>query len=135
VARNQYLKIKVRIKKHVATREDQRYYCMSRNVHWIIQMYLYYAWRALVNGWPIKVRAGWDTTPVTMTLEKEPVRKMNKREKKRFFLSNKLFGDMFFVKMSGDQIDPGYNWYPDKDLASLLQKSLDSDNIYELMKP
>ena len=97
-------------------------------------MYLYYAWRALVNGWPIKIRASWDTTPVTITLEREPARNLKEKEKGRFFTSNMLFGDMFFLKMSGDQIDPDYNWYPDVDLAELLQKSLDSDNIYELIK-
>jgi len=134
MTRDQYVKIRNRIKKQVQTREDQRYYCMSRNVEWIIKMYLHYAWKAVANGWPVKVRSSWRVTPVTITLVKEPVRKVKKEKGKRFFLSDKLFGEMFSVKMSGDQIDPEYNWYPDRNLAELIQESLDSDNIYELVK-
>jgi len=133
MARNQYLKIRRRIQEQVATKNG-RAGCLSRNVHWIIQMYLYYAWRALVNGWTIKIRASWNVTPVIITLERESVRELKEKEKGKFFMSNMLFGDMFSLKMSGDQIDQGYDWYPDVGLAELLQKSLDSDNIYELIK-
>lgn len=132
MGQNKSTQIRRDIQFQVAIESKKR--CLSDHVCWIIQQYLYYAWRALVNGWPIKVRANWDTTPVTITLERKPARKLRKREKGRFFISNKLFGDMFSLKMSGNQIDSEYLWYPASELAKQLQASLDSDNIYELVK-
>ena len=98
-------------------------------------MYLYYAWRAVINGWTIKVRTSSTQTSVKLTLEKEPVRKLEKREKGKYFISNKLFGEMFSINMRGDQIDQEYIWTPCEELSEMLQDSLDSDNIYELIKP
>lgn len=132
MGQNKTTQIKRNIQLQVATEGKRR--CLSNHVCWIIQQYLYYAWKALVNGWPIKVRANWDTTSVAITLKREPARKLGKREEGIFFISNKLFGDMFSLKMSGNQIDSEYLWYPASELAKQLQASLDSDNIYELMK-
>ncbi len=130
---DRYPQIKRRIKNQLAN-----YYgnpkIMSRNFHWVVQMYLYYAWRAVINGWTIKINSSADRPSMKLTLKKEPVRKLEEREKGKYFISNKLFGDMFSINMSGDQVDPEYIWTPCKELSEMLQDSLDTDNIYELVK-
>ena len=130
---DRYPQIKRKIKKRL-----KNYYgnprIMSRNFHWIVQMYLYYAWRAVINGWTIKIQSSATRPSIKLTLEKEPVRKLEEREKGKYFISNKLFGDMFSINMRGDQIDPEFIWTPYKELSEMLQDSLDSDNIYELIK-
>jgi len=100
-----------------------------RFIPFIIGRYFDYARKALVNGYPIKI-----VNTISIELEQEPSRNLEESEKGRYFKSNRVFGKMFSITMKGPHMNQNYLFYPDKKFSEPLQKSLDSDIIYELIK-
>jgi hypothetical protein len=102
---------------------------ISRRVVFILQRYLNYATEALINGYPITIRFG-----PQITLEMEETRPLEKKEEGIWLTSDRVFGYMFRLNLKRGFIHPDYIWYPDKQIMNRLQKALDSDIIYELIK-
>ncbi len=117
-----------RIEWQVSSNKDKKSRS-TRYVKWIIATYLKYAWIALFNGYPIRIRRA-----TNIFLNKEPVRNLDKKEEGIYFTSNRVFGQMFSITIQDWYQDPGYRFYPGPHLEKQLQEVLDSDIIYELIK-
>jgi hypothetical protein len=99
----------------------------TRKVNWAIQRFFYYSKRAVLNGYPVRIRKG-----IHITLKMEPVRELDIYEEGRYFKSNRKFGYMFYLEISGHPIFDRYNFYPEPELAEMIQEIIDSDKIYQL---
>jgi hypothetical protein len=128
MSKNRFEEIVNKIEWRISTKKDRKTKT-SCFVKWVLKRYLKYAFEALINGYPIKIRRA-----VNIYLEVEPIRELTKEEKKYYLTSNKYYGYIFCIKMRGWYFDPEYIFYPEQSILDRLQEVLDSDLVYEFIK-
>lgn len=101
---------------------------IKRFVTWYVKHFLRYTFDAVFRGWPIKINK-----KITIAITYEPVRTLDKFEKKRYVISDRVFGYMFCLTMYGPLLK-NYEWYPDEFLMTRLRLLVDSDEVYKLIK-
>ncbi len=109
--------------------------CTLRDAIWIVNRYFHYWSNLVANGFKISTNAENYGSIVKTNLSYEIIRKITKPEKQKFLFSNLLYGYMFKVDLSltGVECDD-YNFYPDKNIKSEIQKVLDSDVVFKLTR-
>jgi len=126
MSRNKYPQIRDRITEVIYKEKKTR---SSRWITWFIKRYLYYAFRALVNGYPININQ-----VVRIALVHEKPRDYKKYDELRYVQNDGLYGYMFSVVFEFKKNNPQCSFYPDIRLKNLLQESVGSNNVYELIK-
>jgi len=124
----EFKEIKDRCEKKLSNKPDKITWT-AKEFRLVIWIYIYWMIRAAINGYPIKIR-----TVGMFALHKEPVRGLSEDEKKRYFLSNRLFGPMFTLKFTGKKFPDHFYFYPNQKIIRKLGYILDSDTVYELNK-
>lgn len=124
---DEYPRVNRRIKNAIHRGSNKSFAASST---WIIRKYLYYALRALVNGYPINVKkTAW------IKLVHEEPKDYGRNDEYRYFQSSKLYGYMFSIIFELKLHNHENIFYPDIELRKLLLESMESDVIYELVKP
>lgn len=125
----EFAKLNDKAEKHFSRKPDK----ITESAKWfryVIRTYMYYAVRAALNGYPIKMRGF-----TMLALHREPERELNKKEKKRYFKSPRVFGHIFTLKFTGGPYTDDWTFYPAKKILVRAKGIMESDVIYKLIKP
>lgn len=128
--KNKLLEIIHRISEKVSKRHN---YGRYDYIFWIVKRYLRYAIEAAINGYTIKVYNRYPIAKIELVWI--PAEIMKKRKRKHFQFSNKIFGQMFYLSITGKYFkNELYNFFLNPGIKRRIQEKLDSDDIYQFVK-